>query len=134
MLLENKNAVIDGAGGAIGGAVARSFARGGGEGLSDWRPMISRRLSSRALLRWQFRLAHELLDAAMARRTPEAVHRCPSGMTVSAGVRYAQIALCEDLSVNGVLATGRPVALSTWAGRTGLREMPPLARPTDWRP
>ncbi len=29
MLLENKNAVIYGGGGAIGGAVARAFARGG---------------------------------------------------------------------------------------------------------
>ena len=30
MLLENKNAIIYGAGGAIGGAVARAFAREGG--------------------------------------------------------------------------------------------------------
>jgi NAD(P)-dependent dehydrogenase (short-subunit alcohol dehydrogenase family) len=33
MLLENKNAVIFGAGGAIGGAVARAFARDGARGL-----------------------------------------------------------------------------------------------------
>jgi hypothetical protein len=36
--------------------------------------------------------------------------------------------LCEDLSVNGVLSAGKPLALSTWVGR-----MPLLADPTDWR-
>ncbi len=33
MLLEKKSAVIYGAGGAIGGAVARAFARDGGDGF-----------------------------------------------------------------------------------------------------
>ena len=32
MLLENRNAVVYGAAGSIGGAVARAFAREGGEG------------------------------------------------------------------------------------------------------
>jgi hypothetical protein len=31
-----------------------------------------------------------------------------------------------------VLATRTPLALSTWVGRTGLSELPPIARPTDW--
>ncbi len=41
MLLENKNAVVYGAGGAIGGAVAKAFAREGARGLltaATWRP------------------------------------------------------------------------------------------------
>ncbi len=36
MLLENKNAVIYGGGGAIGGAVARAFAREGARGWPRW--------------------------------------------------------------------------------------------------
>jgi hypothetical protein len=40
--------------------------------------------------------------------------------------------LCEDLSVSGVLAGRTPLALSSWAGRTGLSELPPLTRPGDW--
>src|SRR6266545_2490152 len=89
--------------------------------------------SARALLRWQFRLAHELLDAAIERLTTEALHRRPPGTAAPAGACYAQVVLCEDLSVNGVLAAGTPLALSTWVGRTGLSELPPLAEPTDWR-
>src|SRR3989475_7525109 len=52
MLLTNKNAVIYGAGGAIGGAVARAFAREGARGF-----LTGRRLASVAVL------AREILDA-----------------------------------------------------------------------
>lgn len=90
-------------------------------------------LSARALLRWQFQIAHELLEAAIEQLTAEAIHRCPTGMAASAGACYARAVLCEDLSVNGVLATGTPLALSSWLGRTGVSEMPSLAEPTDWR-
>ena len=89
--------------------------------------------SARTLLRWQFRLAHALLDAAIDRLPPEAIHRCPHGRDASAGVCYAQGVFCEDLTVNGVLAAGKPLALSAWAGRTGLSEIPPFAGTIGWR-
>jgi hypothetical protein len=41
--------------------------------------------------------------------------------------------VCEDLTVNGILAARTPLALSTWRGRTGLSELPPLMAPIDWR-
>lgn len=90
-------------------------------------------LSARALLCWQFRVAHELLEAEIERLVTDAVHRHPPGTAAPAGACYAQVVLCEDLSVNGVLSAGIPLALSTWVGRTGVSEMPLLADPTDWR-
>jgi hypothetical protein len=90
-------------------------------------------LSGRALLRWQFQLAHDLLDATMDRLTPAAVHRQPPGTAAPVGACYAQVVLWEDLSVNAVLAAATPLALSTWAGRTGLSDLPPLAGPTACR-
>jgi len=93
-----------------------------------------RPLSARALLRWQFRIAHELLEAAIERLTVETVLRCPTGTAVSAGACYAQVVLCEDLSVNGVLGAGTPLALSTWVGRTGVSEIPSLTDPASWLP
>jgi hypothetical protein len=90
-------------------------------------------LSAKGLLRKQFRVAHALLDDAIDGLPLEAVHRCAFGTNVSPGVRYAQVVLCEDLGVNGVLAAGTPLAFSTWAGRTGLSEMPPLIGTADWR-
>jgi hypothetical protein len=89
--------------------------------------------SASALLRRQFRLAHAFLDATIDRLTMETAQRRVPGTVASAGACYAQVVLCEDLSVNGVLAAGMPLALSTWAGRTGLSELPLLAAPTDWR-
>jgi hypothetical protein len=84
-----------------------------------------------ALLRWQFRLAHELLDAAIERLAVEAVERRRPGAATPAGACYARAVLVEDLSVNGVPAARAPLALSTWAGRTGLSQVPRLGgRPT----
>jgi hypothetical protein len=89
--------------------------------------------SARALLRWQFRMAHALLDATIDGLNVEAFNRRSPRSSASAGVCFAQVVLNEDLTINGVLASGTPLALSTWAGRTGLSELPTLAHPTDWR-
>ena len=89
-------------------------------------------VSARELLRWQFRLAHALLEGAIERFPSKAV-RDAHGGGVLACACYAQGVLCEDLSVNGVLAAGTPLALSTWAGRTGLSEIPPLTGTASWR-
>ena len=77
-----------------------------------------------ALLRWQFRQAHELLEAT--------VGRGPIGKAARAAACYARAVLCEDIGVNGVLAARSPLALSTWAGRTGLDPLPWLGGPIDW--
>jgi NAD(P)-dependent dehydrogenase (short-subunit alcohol dehydrogenase family) len=51
MLLENKIAIVYGGGGAIGGAVARAFAREGANVFLAGEPMrASRRLHSRSAL------------------------------------------------------------------------------------
>jgi hypothetical protein len=92
-------------------------------------------LSARALLRWQFRVAHESLEAAIESLATEATFRCPTAiaaMAASAGACYAQIVLSEDICVNGVLGAGTPLALSTWAGRTGVSEIPSLADSNNW--
>ncbi len=87
-------------------------------------------LSARGLLRWQFRLAHKLLEATVTDLPTELLHRHPPGTAAPAAARYAQAVLCEDLSVNGVLAGRPPLVLADWAGRTGLSELPSLATPT----
>src|SRR5262249_28157194 len=69
-----------------------------------------------ALLRWQFWQAHQLLDAA--------VRQCPTDAAPHGAACYARAILCEDIGVNGVLAARSPLALSTWAGRTGLDPLP----------
>jgi hypothetical protein len=89
-------------------------------------------LSAKALLRRQFTLAHGRLDATIAGITPERLHRRPPCGAMPPGACFAQIVLCEDVSVNGVLAAKPPLALSSWAGRTGLSELPPLVGQAAW--
>jgi hypothetical protein len=87
--------------------------------------------SARALLRRQFRIAHDLLEAAIDRLPAGAVHRRLLGPAAPAGACYARVVVCEDLIVNGMLAAATPLALSDWIGRTGLSELPPPGRPAD---
>ena len=90
-----------------------------------------------ALLRWQFSLAHRLLEDTVASipeatapdtaRPISALRRPRSGTTATpAGACYAHVVYGEDLIVNGILAGRQPLAISTWAGRTGLGELPTL--------
>jgi hypothetical protein len=93
-------------------------------------------LSARVLLRWQFRVAHEFLEAAIDSLTAETSFRCADAIatsTTSAGACYAQVVLSEDICVNGVLSGGTPLALSTWAGRTGVSEIPTPIDSRNWR-
>ena len=78
-------------------------------------------MSEAALLRWQFRLVHQSQDAVF------------DTLLVQEHAPYARVTVCEDLIINGVLAGGKPLALSTWRGQTGLSELPPLTTPTEWR-
>jgi hypothetical protein len=96
-----------------------------------------------ALLRWQFSLVHRLLDGTFEQLPPALIHQHPPGTAAPAGACYAHAVLSEDLIVNGALAIGRPLALTTWAGRIGLSELPSLAMPisrplaepaADWHP
>src|SRR5215207_9690076 len=79
-----------------------------------------------ALLRWQLSLAHRLLDGTVARLPADALHAHPPGLASPAGACYAHAVVSEDLIVNGALIGGQPLALTTWAGRTGLGELPDL--------
>jgi hypothetical protein len=67
--------------------------------------------SSVDLLRWQFGVVHGLLDRSSDTGTP---------------VRYAQGVVIEDITVSSMLDGCRPLALSTWRGRTGISRLPPL--------
>jgi hypothetical protein len=89
--------------------------------------------SASELLRFQFRNAHRLLDGVLEWPAIGAVYRDAVGTSASIAALYAQLVVHEDFSVNGVLAGVKPLALSSWAGRTGLSELPPLGGRAEWR-
>lgn len=88
--------------------------------------------SASALLRWQFEHMRRLLDAMAEQLMEDTTRHNPPDGIVQARVCYARAVLSEDLGIHGVLAVGPPLALSTWSGRTGLSDLPPLIGPIDW--
>ena len=81
MLLENKNAVIYGGGGAVGGAVARAFAREGARVF-----LADRTLSKAEAVAEEIRSAGGAVETARVDALDEqAVDRCVDGVAEKAG-------------------------------------------------
>jgi hypothetical protein len=57
--------------------------------------------------------------------TPAVAHWLPTGKPGSIGAEYAHVALTEDFFVNGILRKSAPLMAGTFAGKTGLSELPP---------
>src|SRR3990172_9557885 len=70
-----------------------------------------------SFLRGQFEAAHGVLEG-------------PGAAVTAVAAQYAHIVASEDAIVNGMLKGGPPLAATTWAGKTGLSEMPPQG--FDW--
>jgi len=89
-------------------------------------------MQATTLLRQQFREFHQLLEGTLSGVTLDQVHPVPPGTANPIGATYAHVVLWEDMGVHGLLQ-GRPLlSAGSWAGRTGLSELPPLDRPGHW--
>jgi hypothetical protein len=89
-------------------------------------------MQATTLLRQQFREFHQLLEGTLSGVTLDQVHSVPPGTANPIGATYAHVVLWEDMGVHGLIQ-GRPLlSAGSWAGRTGLSELPPLDRPGHW--
>jgi len=84
------------------------------------------------LLQLQLREFSQFLEGTLAGVTAEQLHSVPAGTANPLGATYAHVLLWEDMGVHSLLLNRPPLAASSWAGRTGLSEMPPLDRPGHW--
>lgn len=85
-----------------------------------------------SLLREHFQAAIQLLEGTMEGVTPEQAHWVPPGAANPIGANYAHVVVGQDLLINGRLKDGTPLFTGTWAGRTGLSELP--SRPDPAKP
>ena len=90
-----------------------------------------------SLLREQIQAAHQLVEGTIANVTPEQAHWVPPGIAVPLGATYVHIVISEDGTVNGLLKGGAPLFASTWTGKIGVSELPPMMNPQkvgfpDW--
>jgi hypothetical protein len=90
-------------------------------------------MDSVALLRQQYQLAHSLLEGTIADLGTEQAHWSPPGAAMPIAAEYIHILASEDGLLNGVLKGTAPLAATSWAGRTGSSEAPPMAPPwAEW--
>ncbi len=82
-----------------------------------------------SLLRAQFKAAHDVLEGTMQGVTSEQAHWTPPGVANPLGATCVHIVVSEDGTFNGMLKGGAPLLASTWAGKTGVSEMPPMPGP-----
>lgn len=85
----------------------------------------------------EIQAAHQLVEGTVANVTPEQAHWSPPGIAIPLGATYAHIVLSEDGTINGLLKGGAPLFASTWAGKVGVSEVPPMINPQkpgfpDW--
>lgn len=90
-----------------------------------------------SLFREQIKAAHELLEGTIEDVTPEQAHWSPPGKANPLGANYAHVVISEDATMNGLLKGNVPLFASTWAGKVGLSELPPMPNPNppgfpDW--
>lgn len=81
--------------------------------------------------------AHGLLEVTMGNVTSEEAHWIPPGMANPLGANYAHVVMGEDGAIQGMLKGAAPLFASTWAGKTGVSELPPMINPEspgfpDW--
>lgn len=73
----------------------------------------------------------------MADVTEQEAHWAPQGIAIPLGATYAHIVISEDGTVNGLLRGTVPLFASSWAGKVGVTELPPMVNPNspgfpDW--
>jgi hypothetical protein len=78
------------------------------------------------LCRNLIRSAHDFLEGTMADVTPEQLAWDPPGKAFGIGANYAHVLTSEDFGIQSLLRGQDPLAATTWAGRVGVSELPPL--------
>jgi len=84
---------------------------------------------SRGLLR----AAHEFLEGTVADVPADRVHWTPPGAGSSIAANYVHVLATEDMTVQGLLKGGQPLAATSWAGKMGVSEPPPMGLGQDLR-
>jgi hypothetical protein len=82
-----------------------------------------------SMLRAQYKQAHDVLEGTMQGVTSELAHWNPGGTANPLGATYFHVLVSEDGMFNGMLQGGAPLCGSSWAGKTGASELPPMPGP-----
>lgn len=79
-----------------------------------------------AMLRAIFKQCHDVLENTIADVDDALLNWQPPGLANSIGANYGHIVTGEDFLVNAMMRKGAPLLAGSWAGKTGLSELPPV--------
>jgi hypothetical protein len=90
-------------------------------------------LDAIAMLRQQYKGAHDLFQATMKDVTEEQVHWAPPGVANPLGATYIHVVGAEDFLLSRA-REAKPLSMTTFEGKTGVSEPPPPPGPglDDW--
>lgn len=88
--------------------------------------------SQLSLLRAQYAGAHNWLEGTVADVTDEMAHWQPAGKANPIAAHYVHILMGEDYFFNAMLPGGAPLMATSYAGKTGFSEPPPMGYWGDW--
>ena len=83
------------------------------------------------LLRQQVQTAHEVMEGTIGDLTPDQAAHDPGGKAIPAGALYAHSVLGEDVFINMMIRGGQALAMSSFAGKAGVSEPPPMGGAFD---
>lgn len=86
-------------------------------------------MDAAALLRQMYAQAHSWLEATIGDLNSEQLHWCEAEGALPVAAHYAHIVAGEDFILNMTVRGAQPLLMSSWAGKTGLSELPPMG---DW--
>lgn len=82
-----------------------------------------------AVLLNEFSAAAHLIDAVMADVTDEGAHWRPEGLVNPIGANFGHVLIATDAFVNVTIRKQAPLFATTFAGKTGMGELPPIPDP-----
>jgi hypothetical protein len=88
-------------------------------------------MTATEMYRGLLRMAHEALAGTMAGLTPEQATWDPPGTAFSIAANYVHVVGSEDMAIQRLVRGREPLATTSWAGRTGVSEMPPFGPGAD---
>ncbi len=83
------------------------------------------------LYRNLLRGAHDFLERTVGDVTREQLNWDPPGNAFSIGANYVHVVASEDMGIQRLLRGKEPLATTTWAGKLGAPEPPPMGPGVD---
>jgi hypothetical protein len=79
-----------------------------------------------SLLREYVQEARGFFEETLKDATPEQAKWQPSGKAMPIAAQYAHVIVSQDMGLYGMLKGAPPLVATSWAGKTGLTEPPPI--------